>query len=151
MDNNNKDKFMLETAIRFSEFSKDPNTKVGAVAVDDNYRVLSIGYNGLPSKYPDDYSLLSREDKNLITIHAEVNCILNAAKNGVSLQGATMYVSEQCCSNCAAAMINAGIKRVVMPTSTNLNPNWQRSLELSAEVFQQCNIQVDKTKIRTYL
>ena len=141
----NKKEFMLETARRFSSFSKDPSTKVGAIAVDENFRVLSIGYNGLPSKFPDNYESLSREEKNLITIHAEVNCILNAAKNGVSLQNSTMFISEPPCSNCAAALINAGVKKIVTPEGTTLSQTfWGKSLELSKKILETCNVEHEK-------
>lgn len=136
-----KEKLFLEIAKKISLMSKDPSTKVGSVAVDNNFRILSVGYNGFPSKYPDNYNI-NREKKLGITIHSEVNTILNAAKNGVSLHDATMYISEPPCSNCAAAMINAGIKRVIYPKNYSLSDSWKDSLILSKELFNKCDIEV---------
>jgi len=94
-------------------WSKDPSTKVGAVIVDDDKKVLGLGFNGFargaddsPEKYADRDSKLGQ------VIHSEVNAILNA---GVPLKGATIYVSSMCCPGCAAVIIQSGIKRVVTP------------------------------------
>lgn len=145
MDKKEKELFMLETAERFSNFSKDPSTKVGAIICDSNFRILSAGYNGFPTKYPDDYSNITREEKHLISIHAEVNAILNAAKNGVNLSGSTIYVSEHPCSNCTAAIINAGIIKIVVRGKTNLSlSTWGKSLEMSEKLIKYCNIELEK-------
>lgn len=145
MNKREKELFMLETAERFSNFSKDPSTKVGAIICDSNFRILSAGYNGFPSKYNDDYSLLNREEKNLISLHAEVNAILNAAKNGVNLNKSIIYVSEHPCSNCTAAIINAGITKIVVREKTNLSlSTWGKSLEMSQKLINYCNIELVK-------
>lgn len=145
MDKLDKDYFMLELSERFSNFSKDPTTKVGAIICDKNYRVLSSGYNGLASNYPDDYSNITREEKHLISIHAEVNAILNAAKNGVNLSNSTIYASEHPCANCTAAIVNAGITRIVLREKTNLSlSTWGKSLEMSQKIIDSCNIELVK-------
>ena len=96
--------------------SKDPNTQVGAVIVDENNRVVSIGYNGFPSGVSDDEFPWGREgapleNKYLFTTHSELNAILNY--RGGSLEGSTIYVSLFPCNECAKAIIQAGIKRIV--------------------------------------
>jgi len=140
-----KDKIMLSITDSIAQFSKDPVTKVGAIATDDNYRILAVGYNGFPAKYPDDYEGISKEEKLAITIHAEVNCVINAARNGISLNGATLYCNEHCCSNCAAAIINAGIKKVVVREKTNLNlSRWGDSLSRANNLFNICKVTVKK-------
>ena len=92
--------------------SKGNRLKVGAVLVRDK-RILSIGYNGLPSGYTPDVL----EDENNTTkpdvIHAELNCILNAAKEGIQLQGSTLYVTHSPCRHCAALIKQAGITVVI--------------------------------------
>lgn len=96
--------------------SKDPNTQVGAVIVDKNDRILSMGYNGLPNGLDDDYFPWGREGEELETkypyvVHAELNAILNY--KGESLHGSTLYVSMFPCNECAKAIIQSGIKKVV--------------------------------------
>ncbi|MEE8807356.1 MAG: dCMP deaminase family protein [Lactimicrobium sp.] len=95
--------------------SKDPNTQVGAAIVDENHRVVSVGYNGMPKGCSDDIFPWSREGALLQTkyafvVHAELNAILNS-KYPVS--GCTLYVSLFPCNECAKAIIQAGIRRIV--------------------------------------
>lgn len=96
--------------------SKDPNTQVGACIVDEDKKVVSIGYNGMP-RHIDD-SLLPWEkgegldSKYLYVCHAEMNAILNT-RNGSALRGCTLYVSLFPCNECAKAIIQVGIKEVV--------------------------------------
>lgn len=95
--------------------SKDPHTQVGAVIVDNDHRVVSIGYNGLPFGCSDDIFPWEREGESLATkypyvVHAELNAILNAKRN---LQGCTLYVSLFPCNECAKAIIQSGIKKII--------------------------------------
>jgi len=121
----------LEMAKLVGTWSKDPSTQVGAVAVDRNTRrVLSMGYNGFPKGIEDDGRLNDREKKYEMIIHAEVNCILNAARLGISLEGSALYISGlPPCATCALPIIQAGIKEVYIPidaleTLVNGNPRW---------------------------
>ena len=95
--------------------SKDPGTQVGAVIVDENHRVVSVGYNGFPKGCSDDEFPWDREGGMLETkyafvVHAELNAILNSPR---SVKGCDLYVSLFPCNECAKAIILAGIKRIV--------------------------------------
>lgn len=95
--------------------SKDPNTQVGAAIVDENHRVVSVGYNGFPTGVSDDEFPWSREgdvltSKYAFVVHAELNAILNSQR---SVRGCTIYVSLFPCSECAKAIIQSGIKKIV--------------------------------------
>ena len=95
--------------------SKDPNTQVGAAIVDENHRVVSVGYNGFPTGVSDDEFPWSREgdvltSKYAFVVHAELNAILNSQR---SVRGCTIYVSLFPCNECAKAIIQAGITCVV--------------------------------------
>lgn len=95
--------------------SKDPSTQVGAVIVDQNNKVVSIGYNGLPLGCSDDEFPWQREgslleSKYAYVVHAELNAILNSPR---SVTGCTLYVSLFPCNECAKAIIQSGIKRIV--------------------------------------
>jgi dCMP deaminase len=104
----------MAMALLVSTWSKDPSTRVGAVAVRDR-RVLATGYNGLPRGVADlSDRLHDRAQKLLMTSHAETNVIGAAAHHGVSLAGATVYVTLWPCSHCAAQLINAGVAEVVI-------------------------------------
>ena len=106
----------LELAKGIAGWSKDPSRKIGAIAVDDR-SVVAQGYNGFPrgiEDYAERYE--DRDLKYKLVVHAEMNVIYNATYNGVSLDGATLYVwGLPVCSECAKGVIQTGIRRVVMP------------------------------------
>ena len=106
----------LELAELVATWSKDPSSKIGAVAVGSKGEVLAQCYNGFPRGIHDLASrYTNREVKYKYVVHAEMNVIYNATYNGVSLDGSTIYVSGlPVCSDCAKGIIQVGIKRVVM-------------------------------------
>lgn len=109
------DTYFISLAHLSAMRSKDPNTKVGAVIVDDMNRIVSIGYNGMPRGCSDKDFPWEREGGFLATkyayvVHAELNAILNAPR---PVQGCTIYVSLFPCNECAKAIIQSGIKKIV--------------------------------------
>ena len=110
------DEYFMGVAILASMRSKDPNTQVGACIVSQDNKILSMGYNGFPIGCSDDECPWSREaegldSKYLYTTHSELNAILNY--RGGSLEGATIYVTLFPCNECAKAIIQSGIKKLV--------------------------------------
>lgn len=91
--------------------SQDPNTKVGCVILDSTHRVVSTGYNSLPSGLEPDQFSMERPDKYKHVVHADMNAILSAERH--RLIGATMYVPFLPCCECSKAIIQSGISRVV--------------------------------------
>lgn len=109
------DDYFMSLAHLSAMRSKDPNTQVGACIVDAYRRVVSIGYNGLPHGCNDQDYPWQRDGEYLQTkypyvVHAELNAILNAPR---SVSGCDLYVSLFPCNECAKAIIQAGIKRVI--------------------------------------
>ena len=102
----------LNLAEHISKWSKDPSTKVGAVIVDTNRRIVSTGYNGFPVGVMDSYDRLTdRDTKYEMIIHAEANAILFAHQR---MNGMTLYTTPfQPCSRCASLIIQSGISRVI--------------------------------------
>ena len=95
--------------------SKDPNTQVGACIVDQDRKVVSIGYNGMPRGCADEDFPWDREGGFLDTkyayvVHAELNAILNSPR---PVKDCTLYVSLFPCNECAKAIIQSGIKKVI--------------------------------------
>jgi dCMP deaminase len=114
---------------------------VGAVAVRDR-RILATGYNGLPAGVADTPERLdNRELKLLLTSHAETNLLTYAARDGVSLAGATVYVTLWPCSHCAGQLINAGVVQVVIP---NQEPpeRWATSFSLARQMFYEAGVEL---------
>ena len=86
--------------------SKDPNTQVGACIVDEDKKVVSIGYNGMPRGCDDNKMPW---DKYAYVVHAELNAILNSPR---TLKDTILYVSLFPCNECAKAIIQSGIKKI---------------------------------------
>jgi dCMP deaminase len=110
------DEFYMGIALISAERSKDPNTQVGACIVSKDHIVLATGYNGMPIGCDDNEMPWDREGSCLDTkypyvVHAELNAILN--RNTASLKGATIFVTLFPCNECAKAIIQSGIERVV--------------------------------------
>ncbi len=111
------DEYFMGVAILSSRRSKDPNTQVGACIVSSDNKIVGVGYNGFPIGCSDDELPWEREGswketKYPYVCHAELNAILNAT-NPASLKGSTLYVALFPCNECAKAVIQAGIKKVV--------------------------------------
>lgn len=111
----NWDQYFMGLAHLSALRSKDPNTQVGACIVDEDNKVVSIGYNGMPRGCKDENMPWEREGDFLHTkyayvVHAELNAILNSPR---SVKNCTLYVSLFPCNECAKAIIQAGIKKII--------------------------------------
>ena len=109
------DEYFMGIAILSSERSKDPSTRVGACIVNEENKILSMGYNGAPTGLSDDEMPWERVGENLKTkypyvCHSELNAILNCP---TSVKNAKVYVTLFPCNECAKAIIQAGIKEVI--------------------------------------
>lgn len=135
----------MEMARKVSEWSKDPNTKVGAVAVGSKGQILSQGFNGFPRGILDSSDRLDdRETKYKYVVHAEMNVIYNATYSGVSLDKASLYVyGLPVCSECCKGIIQVGISRVyVSKECLELRPHWQESWMRSVDMFSEAGLEV---------
>ncbi|XP_049899901.1 deoxycytidylate deaminase [Epinephelus moara] len=109
--------YFMAVAFLSAQRSKDPSSQVGACIVNEENKIVGIGYNGMPNGCDDDLLPWSRSaDDRLNTkypyvCHAELNAIMN--KNSADVKGCTMYVALFPCNECAKLIIQAGIKEVV--------------------------------------
>lgn len=143
--------YFLGMARHVATKSKDPSTKVGAVLVDANNRVVSIGFNGPPRGVPDDPSV-DRETKLRRTLHAEQNAIIFARRD---LAGCTLYVTHAPCARCAAMIVQTGITRVVyFAPEPEFEARWADDLEETRFMFLAAGVEVgsvlDDTEVHTY-
>jgi dCMP deaminase len=105
--------------------------------------MLASGYNGFPSTLSDSLDLYeNREYKLAVTVHAESNAIMNAAKNGAKTQSCTAYVTFPPCSQCAASLIQAGVERVVCPNPETAPERWRASFKLANEMLYQSGVKL---------
>ena len=136
------DRRFLRIAEEVRLWSKDPGTKVGCVLVNQR-RIVSTGYNGFPQTISDDLDrYIDREYKLSVTIHAEKNAILNAAKNGTKVEGSTLYVTFPPCSQCASAVIQAGVAQVVCPDPVLAPERWRSNFVAANNLFYEAGVKV---------
>jgi dCMP deaminase len=109
----------------------------------DDRRILSTGYNGFPQTISDDLDrYIDRDFKLSITVHAEKNAILNAAKNGTKVQGSTLYVTFPPCSQCASAIIQAGVAQIVCPDPASAPERWRSNFKAANNLFYEAGVKV---------
>ena len=112
----NWDEYFMGVAMLSAGRSKDPGTQVGACIVNENNRIMSVGYNGMPAGCSDDSYPWDREGdalktKYLYVCHAELNAILNF--RGGTLEGCKIYTTLFPCNECAKALIQSGISEIL--------------------------------------
>ena len=131
----------LDLAEHVSKWSKDPSTKVGAVIVDSQRRIVSTGYNGFPVGVMDSYDrLTNRDNKYEMIIHAEANAILFAHQR---MNGMTLYTTPfQPCSRCASLIIQSGISRVISYEIEESKNRWVDSFKLAKELFDEAGVEL---------
>lgn len=131
------DEYFMGIALLSAMRSKDPNTKVGACIVDNDNKVVSIGYNGMPRKIDESKISWNKgeglDSKYLYVCHAEFNAILNT-RNGSSLKGCTLYVTLFPCNECTKAIIQTGIKEVVYLDNKYENQTTTKASRLMLEL-----------------
>ena len=134
------DETFLEICDVIAKKSKDESTKVGCVIVGENNEILSVGYNCFPCGIIDnDPDRQIRPDKYMWLEHSERNAIYNAARNGTRLENSTIYIPWHPCSDCARAIIQVGIKEIVLGTS-EIMERWGRSCEIAATMLKEAGI-----------
>lgn len=136
------DRFFSLTKI-VASFSKDPSTKVGAIVVDKNKIPLVQGWNGFPRNIADTEERLNNRDlKYRYVVHAEMNCIYNAANIGLSLKDSTLYVyGLPTCSTCCLGVVQAGIKNVKMLCKHPIPDKWLTEFEFTENVFREAGVE----------
>lgn len=122
--------------------SKDRNTQVGAIALDDNNNIVSTGYNGFPRGVNDDIEERhQRPEKYRWTSHAEENLVAQAAYMGKSLKGCTILVSSLfACESCARMIIQSGIKKIIAPHVDE--GNWKDSNSVAVTMFKEAGVEI---------
>lgn len=134
----------MRLAREISAWSKDPSRKIGALIVNDDRRILASGYNGFPRGIEDDNRLYDKETKNSLIIHAELNALLNALYNGISVKNSSLYVyGLPICDNCAKTIIQSGINRVVISYDSELSNSWTKKWEENSKpMLSETNIKI---------
>lgn len=133
------DRRFIRLAAHIASWAKDPSTKVGAVIVRPDRTIVSHGYNGFPRGVRDIPARLDdRPTKYAMTVHAELNAILTAKE---PLNGYTLYVTPLFpCANCAGAIIQSGIKRIVYDMPGEMPEHWRESFNAATAMFLEAGV-----------
>lgn len=131
-----------------NETSPDPSTKNGAVLMGKDDRVLTYGVNRFPVGVAETESrLTNKETKYRLVVHAENGAVFNAAKHGKRVQGATLYCPFYSCSECAKAIVQSGIVRVVghaqLMAMASEHTTWVQSIVDAWNVLHEAGVQCD--------
>lgn len=129
--------------------SKDPSTQVGACIVDNENRILSVGYNGAPNGFEDEEFPWDREGeplntKYLYVCHAEMNAISNFRGSRKDLKDATIYVDLFPCNECAKHIIQSGIKHIVYLSDKYAHTDGTIA---SKKMFDKCGVTYKKLEV----
>lgn len=145
LENKMKQKWIeafIDTAERFAQLSSAKRLKVGAVVVKDN-RIISIGYNGMPSGWTNECEEIIQHSDDTISlktkdevIHAEANAISKLARDGEAGSGSSMFCTHAPCVSCAKLIYGAGITKVYYRDSYKD--------EVGLEFLAACNIELEQ-------
>ena len=143
------DQYFISMAYLAALRSKDESTKIGAVIVGQEHQILSMGCNSFPRGIDDHKEERQvRPEKYFWIEHAERNSIFNAARSGISVEGSTMYTNGTPCADCGRAIIQSGIREVVIHKQfeeiDTKNPNerekWVENARRTKEMFSETGL-----------
>lgn len=142
------DEYFMRMVYLCSSKSKDPSTQIGAVNVIDK-QVLSTGYNGICRDVEDSIpSRLVAPEKYFWFEHGERNSCYSAARKGIKLEGATMYTQDIPCSDCCRAVVQSGIKELIIHKQWHdiwadmQGNNWHESQDRSCQMLEEAGIPI---------
>ena len=145
------DEYFMGVAFLSGMRSKDPSTQVGACIIDKEKKIIGMGYNGFPLGSSDDEMPWGKtgdflDTKYLYVVHAELNAILNSIK---SLKESTIYVTHFPCNECAKAIVQSGIKKVIYFSDKhkNLESTVASRTILKNAGVEIVNLKMEKKKI----
>lgn len=141
---NKWDSRFCELAKFVSDWSKDPNARVGAVVFAKRGGDVSIGYNGFPMGVEDSAERLNDQQTKLeMVVHAEQNALIAA---GSRTSGSTLYVwGKPVCARCGGLIIQAGVKRVVAPDPdcVEKESKWHNSGKIAYQMLAEAGIELN--------
>ncbi len=130
----------LQVAEVIAGWSKDPSRGVGSVIVSSSMQIIATGFNGLPRGVEDLPERLERPVKYDLIVHAELNAVVQCARNGVSPVGSTLYSTFFPCVHCALAIVQSGVTRVVTYGLTDADAHWLESISKSEAILREAGI-----------
>ena len=153
-----RDRHFLELALKHSELSRDPETRVGAVIVGPEGEVRSMGYNRFAGGIKETAERLHDRDLKLsLMVHAELVAIVHAARVGIPLQGCTLYFAQTDdtglvwggvpCTRCTDHILLSGISEVVSYPAKRGASKWHKDWAFARELFRESGLRRRELKL----
>lgn len=136
------EEYFMDLAFMVSTRSTCDRAFVGCVLVNKDNRIVSTGYNGSLSGNPhcDKIGHTMRDGHCIATLHAEMNALLYCAKEGISVNGSTCYVTHFPCLNCTKALIQAGISKIYYDNDYRMD-------DYALEILEKNNVHYEKLSV----
>lgn len=146
VSNITKDHIILGQCYREAVNSPDTSTQLGAVIMSPVGTLMSstMSHNGFVQGWQPTEQDYERPRKYLVTEHAERRAIYKAAKMGIRLKGATLYCTWAACTDCARAIVESGIDRLVRhyPPLDEATERWLESVSLGDQIMKQGGVEL---------
>lgn len=140
----NWNEYFMHLAEQIALKSKDEKTQLGAVIVGPDHEIRATGYNSFPRGINDNVSERQvRPEKYKWFEHSERNAIYNAARHGASLNGCILYCAWLPCTDCARAIIQVGITKIVV-RSFEIPPRWVGDMTTSITMLKEAKVEIQK-------
>jgi len=142
--------YFISIADTVREKSKDPSSKIGAVIIGPERQIISTGFNGFPRGIDEtDLTRWERPIKYQFVEHAERNAIYNAARHGIAVRGCAMYMvgfGPPCvpCIECAKAVIQSGIVKVVGHAVKEAPESWLDDLNFAKDLLIEAGVALEE-------
>ncbi len=134
---------LLKIAYLEAQKSTNPSTQNGAILVDDKGNVILSAKNSFPAGVTETQERQKKPLRYKFSVHAERNVIYSAARLGIKTEGLVMVCPWAACTDCAQAIIQAGIKRLVVhKQALDRSSHWKEDIELSFMMFHEAKIEV---------
>ena len=134
---------LLKIAYLEAQKSTFPSTQNGAILVDEKGDVILSAVNAFPDKIAETEERKIKPLRSKLGVHAERNLVYRAAKNGIKTEGLTMVCAWATCSDCAQAIIQAGIKRLVThKQALDRSYDWQENIDFAFKMLREAGIEI---------
>ncbi len=136
-------KNLLKIAYLEAQKSTNPSTQNGAVLVDDEGNVILSAVNSFPDKVAETEERQTKPLRHKFSVHAERNVIFRAARLGIKTEGLIMVCPWAACSDCAQAIIQAGLKRLVThKQALDRSGHWKEDIELALSMLREAGVEL---------
>lgn len=130
----------MGVAKTIASWSKHPKIGVGCVAVDDDKHQVSGGFNGLPRGCND--ARILDQSRPSSTVHAEANAVAAAART--VMKGTTVFITEPPCAQCAALLVQAGVRKIIYRPSSDLSFQWMESFQEAKVILREAEVVLEQ-------